>query len=210
MLTPITISAVLLFAMLAPGYAQTVHAIDLERSAVTVKVYKAGLFGGFGHNHEIQGPIRQGRVDEAKGTVDVVIDTRQLKVMDQDISDKDRAEIQQNMDGPKVLDVEHFPQIRFRSTAAQSSGENRWTVQGELEIHGQTRPVILEVSRYAGTASEAARYRGAIQLRQRDFGIRPYSAAGGAIKVKDEIRVEYDVVIRTTPEATGDSRNGRN
>ncbi len=196
MLSRISICSALAFAMVAPGYAQSVHPIDPQRSVLTVKVYKAGLLGGFGHNHEIQGPIRQGTVDEEKGTVELVIDTRRLKVVDQDISDKDRSEIQQAMDGPKVLDVEHFPEIRFRSTAAHSTGENKWTLQGELEIHGQTRPVALEVSRYAGTASEAARYRGAIELRQRDFGIRPYSAAGGAIKVKDEIRVEFDVAVR--------------
>ncbi len=199
MLKEMSICAVLCLAMLAPAYAQKSRAIDPDRSVVTVKVYKAGLFGGLGHNHEIQGPIQQGSVDEEKGTVELVIDTRQLKVMDQEISEKDRAEIQQNMDGPKVLDIDHFPEIRFRSTAAKPSGENKWTVQGELEIHGQTRPVTMEVTRYAGTASEAARYSGAIELRQRDFAIRPYSAAAGAIKVKDEIRVEYDVAIRTTP-----------
>lgn len=199
----------LLACSLTPVLAQTARAIDPDRSVLTVKVYKAGLFSGFGHNHDIQAPIRQGTVDEEKGTVDLVIDARQLKVMDQDLSDKDRTEVQQNMVGPKVLDVEHFPEIRFRSTASHPAGENKWTVQGDLEIHGQTRPVTIEVTRYAGLASQAARYRGAVELRQRDFGIRPYSGVGGTIKVKDEIRVEYDVAAGSAPTA-GASQKGRN
>jgi polyisoprenoid-binding protein YceI len=194
---------------LRPALAQTAHTIDPDRSVVTVKVYKAGLLSGFGHNHDIQGPVRQGTVDEEKGTVELVIDARQLKVMDQELSDKDRNDVQQNMVGPKVLDVEHFPEIRFRSTSTRPAGENKWTVQGELEIHGQTRPVTVEVTRYAGLASQAARYRGAVELRQRDFGIRPYSGVGGTIKVKDEIRVEYDVAVHSTPGA-GTSHKGRN
>src|SRR5690242_9447719 len=117
-----TLFALMLLA--ASARAQTTHAIDTQRSAMTVKVYKAGFLGGFGHNHDIQGPVQQGRVDEEKGTVDLMIDARQLKVMDQELSDKDRTEVQQNMDGPKVLDVEHFPQIRFQSTSAKPAGPN--------------------------------------------------------------------------------------
>ena len=188
----------------APAFAQAAQGIDPYRSVATVKVYKAGLLGGFGHDHEIQGPIQQGTVDEEKGTVELVIDARELKVVDQDLSDKDRSEVQQNMEGPKVLDVEHFPQIRFRSTSPKPAGPNKWTVQGELEIHGQTRPVTLQVERYAGLGSPAARYRGSIELRQTDFGIHPYGSIGGAIKVKDKIVVGYDVAVQSTANSAGD------
>jgi polyisoprenoid-binding protein YceI len=183
----------------APAFAQTPQAIDPDRSVANVKVYKAGLLSGFGHDHEIQGPIEQGAVDEEKGTVELVIDARKLKVVDQDLSDKDRSEVQQTMEGQKVLDVEHCPQIRFRSTSAKPAGQNKWIVQGELEIHGQTRPVTLQVERYAGLASSAARYRGSIELRQTDFGIHPFSSIGGAIKIKDKILVGYDVAVQTMP-----------
>jgi len=203
MLKNLTILILGVAGAFAPAHAQTAHAIDPERSVATVKVYKAGLLGGLGHNHDIQAPIQGGTVDEEKGAVQLLIDARQLKVMDQELSDKDRTEVQQNMDGPKVLDVEHFPQIRFQSASAKPGGPNKWTVQGSLEIRGQTRPVTLQVERYAGLASQAARYRGSIQLRQTDFGIRPYSSIGGAIKIKDEIRIEYDIAVRTESGAGG-------
>ena len=40
------------------------------------------------------------------------------------------------------------------------------------------------------------RYRGTVTLKQRDFGIMPISIAGGTVKVKDEIKIEFDVVAR--------------
>ena len=46
----------------------------------------------------------------------------------------------------------------------------------------------------ADVERQAQRYRGSAQLRQREFGITPVTVAGGAIKVKDEVRVEFEIV----------------
>jgi polyisoprenoid-binding protein YceI len=81
-----------------------------------------------------------------------------------------------------------FPEIRFRSTEVSRAGENRWIVHGDLMLHGQTRPVKVDVERLNG------RYRGAARLRQKEFGVTPVTVAGGSIKVKDEIRVEFEIV----------------
>ena len=73
-----------------------------------------------------------------------------MRVMDKDVSEKDRAEIQETMLGPKVLDAGRFPEIRFRSTAVEPAGAGRWTVRGDLTLHGQTRPVKLDVQSQNG------------------------------------------------------------
>jgi len=103
------------------------------------------------------------------------------------VSDKDRAEIQSTMLGPKVLDSAEFHEIRFRSTEVSRAGENRWVVRGNLTLHGQALPVKVDVERVDG------RYRGSTRLRQKEFAITPVTAAGGSIKVKDEIRVEFEI-----------------
>ena len=162
--------------------------IDTEQSVLTVRVYKAGMLSAFGHEHEIRAPIQKGTFDEGKNTVEFVVDARTLRVLDSDVSSKDRAEIQSTMLGPKVLDSEKFPEIRFHSTEVHRLSEGRWIVQGDLTVHGQTRPVKVDVER------QAQRYRGSAQLRQREFGITPVTVAGGAIKVKDEVRVEFEIV----------------
>jgi len=164
--------------------------IDANKSVMTVRVFKAGLFSAFGHEHEISAPIQQGSFTEGNPSVELTVDARKLKVMDKDVSDKDRAEIQQTMLGPKVLHSEKYPEIRFRSTQGDRLGEGRWIVHGDLTLHGQTRPVNVQVDGQNG------RYRGGVQLKQTDFGITPVIVGGGAVKVKNELRVEFEIVGR--------------
>jgi polyisoprenoid-binding protein YceI len=161
--------------------------IDIHKSVMTVRVFKAGLFSAFGHEHEISAPIQHGTFNEGQPSVELAVDARQMRVMDKDVSEKDRAEIQETMLGPKVLDSGQFPEIRFRSTAVERSAEGRWMVRGELTLHGQTRPVKVEVQ------GENGHYRGTAELKQRDFGIEPISVGGGAVKVKNELRVEFEI-----------------
>ncbi len=170
--------------------ASAQKAIDTQNSVLTVRVYKAGAFSAFGHEHTIRAPIQSGTFDENKGSVEFVVDTRALRVVDYDVSDKDRSEIQNTMLGAKVLDSEQFHGIRFHSTEVTRGSENRWTVNGDLTLHGQTHPVKVDVERQDG------RYRGSARLRQSEFGIKPVTVAGGTIKVKDEVRVEFEIVGR--------------
>jgi polyisoprenoid-binding protein YceI len=183
-------AAVILPAALWAAAAATPGEIDTQRSVMTVRVFKSGMFSAFGHDHEISALIRDGKFSEGDRSVDLTVDARQMRVMDKDVSDKDRAEIQENMLGPKVLDTGQFPEIRFHSTAVQPAGDGRWTVSGDLTVHGKTRPVKLEVKVQNG------HYQGSAQLKQRDFGIEPISVGGGAVKVKDELRVEFDIVAK--------------
>jgi len=162
--------------------------IDTQRSVLTVRVYKAGAFSAFGHEHAIRAPIQNGTFDEDKGSVEFVIDARALRVVDSDVSDKDRAEIQGTMLGPKVLDSTQFREIRFHATHVRPSSQKRWIVQGDVTLRGQTHPVRVDVERQEG------QYRGSARLRQNEFGITPVTVAGGTIKVKDEVRVEFEIV----------------
>ncbi len=152
--------------------------IDTEKSVMTVHVYKSGFFSAFGHNHEIS------------AAVDLIVNARKMKVMDRDVSDKDKAEIQQTMLGPKVLDTEKFPEISFRSTQVETLGSSKFVVNGELTLHGQTRPVKVEVEGQSG------RYHGSAQLKQTAFGITPITVGGGTVKVKNEVRVEFEIVAK--------------
>jgi polyisoprenoid-binding protein YceI len=90
--------------------------------------------------------------------------------------------------GPEVLDRDRFPHICFRSVAIQRGDAGRWSVRGELEVHGQTHPVTVNVAR------EQGHYKGSTYLKQSDFGITPISIAGGTVKVKDEITIDFDIV----------------
>lgn len=167
------------------------RAIDAERSTLTVRVFKAGLFSFAAHDHEIQAPITSGSVVEAGNpSVELAVDARRLKVLDPQLAADKRAEVQKTMHSAEVLDSAQFPDIRFRSLAIEKKGEGNWTVRGELTLHGQTQPVEVSVSGGNG------HYRGSSTFKQKLFGIKPVSLAGGTIKVKDEVKIEFEIFTR--------------
>ncbi len=184
-------TAVLLSGWVGPGVAGgQSRAIDTARSSLKIRVITSGLFSAFAHNHVIEAPLEQGTV-ESSGSPSVAlrVDARKLRVLDPDLSANKRAEVQKTMDGPEVLDSHHFPKIAFQSTAVEQAVAGRWTVRGNLTLHGQTRPVAVNVSLQGG------HYRGSVALRQREIGTTPVSIAGGTVQVKDEVKVEFDIVL---------------
>ena len=64
-----------------------------------------------------------------------------------------------------------------------------WKVLGNLTLHGRTHTVAVEVRK------EGERYVGTSRFRQTDFGIQPVKVAGGTIKVKDEILIEFNIQL---------------
>ena len=165
--------------------------IDTEKSVMRVRVFKSGLFSAFGHEHEISAPIESGSFSEDPPMVELKVSATTMKVEDRDVSEKDRAEIQQTMLGPKVLDSERFPEIRFHANQVKKLAENKWQAQGELTVRGQTRPVTVSVSKENGA------YRGSTELKQKEFGITPVTAGGGTVKTKNELRVEYEIYVKS-------------
>jgi polyisoprenoid-binding protein YceI len=164
--------------------------IDATHSKLTVRVGKTGFFSGAGHDHEIWAPISKGEVDASKPfSVWFDVSVAAMKVVDAGASDSDRTEVQQRMLGPEVLDAANFHEIHFTSESVESISETRWRVHGQLTLHGQTKPIALE------TSLENGHYRGTATVLQTNFGITPIKVAGGTIKVKDEVQIEYDIVL---------------
>lgn len=182
-------------AMICAGWTLAVtagpdgRAIDGNHSSLRVHVYKTGFFSAFGHNHEVEAPIESGEVMESGGlSVELRVDARKMRVLDPEASDDTRKQIQKTMHD-QVLDADHFTEIHFRSTGVEPKGENHWLVTGNLDLHGQTHPLTLEVTRQNGL------YKGSTNLKQTVFGITPVTVAGGTVKVKDEIKVEFEIAL---------------
>jgi hypothetical protein len=186
---------VLVIAAVACGLASAApvsaedRVIDTQRSTVTVRVFKSGLFRAFADDHIIQAPLMDGSLDDsAKPHVQIVIDARRMRVLDPGLSAKDRQEVQARMLGSEVLDVNRFQWISFHSVTVQRLDAGDWLVRGELDLHGQIHPILVNV------VPEKSHYKGSVTLRQSDFGIVPISIAGGTVKVKDEIKIAFDIV----------------
>lgn len=173
----------------APAAQPQQRAIDVHASTMTVRVSKAGLFSALGHDHEIVAPISGGSVNAMARQVNVSVNAAALKVKDADISETDRAQIQTTMLGPEVLDVQHYSTISFRAIRAEATGPSTWTVEGNLTLHGRTRPVVIVVRENSG------HYIGSSRFKQTAFDITPIKVAGGTIRVKDEIRIDVDIQL---------------
>ena len=181
---------VVLSSVLLHGQAAQSRTIDTERSTMTIHVYRSGLFSFAGDNHEIRAPISEGSVDENKQTVELTVNASKLKVLDPKLSDSKRAEVQQKMLSPDVLDPERFPEIRFRSTKVEQKGNAGLVVTGDLTLHGETHPVVVNVT------GKSDHYTGKATVKQTTFGMKPVTVGGGTVKVKDEVEIEFEIVTR--------------
>jgi polyisoprenoid-binding protein YceI len=163
-----------------------------QRSEITIRVFKSGLFSGFAHNHVVVAPIAKANVNPEGLAAEITVAVKEMKVTDTEVSEKDRVEIQSTMLGPKVLDQEKFPEIHFKSSRIEQTSPQHYRVVGLLELHGVKREITLQVT------GEPSHYHGATKLKQSEFGIKPISLGGGSVKVKDELELEFDVYAATT------------
>lgn len=164
-----------------------VASIDTAHSRLLIHVSKTGVFSGFADNHEVEARIAKGTLDAKSGQLRVSVDSRQMRVLDPKLPPDKRRQVQERMLGPEVLDSNHFPEIIFESTHVEHGQEGVFVVNGRLSLHGVTKPISLVAHLKNG------RYTGTFALKQRDFGIIPVSVAGGTVKVKDELAIEFDI-----------------
>ena len=101
------------------------------------------------------------------------------------LTDSDRADIKKTIED-KVLQAKRHPTITFRSNRV-SGAATSFTVVGDLTIVGTTRPVTVRGSLTEDSAS------GSASVVQSQYGIKPYSAFLGALKLADEVTVEFDM-----------------
>ncbi len=177
------------------------YIIDASASRFTVRAFASGLFSGFGHNPTISVPDFAGEarfdpetLEQASLKFSVHADS--LAVAD-DVNAKDRQDIENRMK-QDVLETSRFPEILYQSTQiiAKAIGGPRFSVvlKGDLTLHGVTRSqdILAQVMLVDGTL----RASGDFSLLQSNFDIRLVSVAGGALKVKDELKLNFNIVAR--------------
>jgi hypothetical protein len=180
----------LLLSLIAARTAPAAQkAIDVEHSTIRIHVGKSGLFSAAGHEHSVLAPIAEGSLEEGPpSSLSFRVESRRMKVEeDKSLSPGQLAEVERTMQ-TQVLESEKYPEIRFRSTSIEPSSQDAWAVQGELSLHGQTRPVSATVRK------EENAYVGRCQIKQTDFGIQPVRVAGGTIRVKDGLDIQFSVL----------------
>ena len=127
--------------------------------------------------------------DPEQSRVELVADARSLQVQEgsgglKPLSEDDRRDIHRTIDD----DVLGGRRIEFRSSTVEAGrGDGRLCVSGELSMAGSTQPVHFELGVSPDRAISAS-----CTLRQTDWGIAPYSALLGALRVTDEVEVTVE------------------
>jgi len=185
---------------MAEDEAVTIHyQVDARRSRFQVQAFAGGLLSAFGHNPTIairgltgDAWIEPDRLESASLRLRIEADS--LDVMNK-VSAKDRADMMQKM-REEVLETHRYPEIIFESAeiAAETlyQGHYRVRVNGNLSLHGVTRNCLIEAQ--AVVTEDTLRASGQFTLKQTDYGIRLINAAGGTLKVKDELKFSFDIV----------------
>ncbi len=168
-----------------------------SQGEVHVHTAVAGAGARLGHALDIAVDDWRMQVTFAKGAVQFVVFSAVLDSMRvveghggvKPLSEGDRRTIRDN--ALRTLAATRHPEVRFASTAITAS-HDRLVVSGELTIHGRSVATVAEVHLDRGAASVRATCR--VPVVQTRFGITPYSAMLGQLKVADEVAVTVDVV----------------
>lgn len=175
------------------------YRIDAGQSRFTVQGVAEGMLSMFGHNPVIAICGFGGDVRCVPGTLEsasllMLVQADSLAVVNK-VSDKDKREMERGM-REDVLEVARYPEVVFMSTkiSADRTAEGHYGVRidGNLSLHGVTRDhqINLQVT---VNGSGLLRAQGEFMLRQTDYHIKPVSAVGGTLKMKDELKFSFDI-----------------
>jgi polyisoprenoid-binding protein YceI len=182
--------------------AATVHySVASKESTFSVKAVATGLLSALGHSPTIAIPGFEGEIFLNTETVEesslrILIHSASLSVTD-DVSQKDREEINRRMH-EEVIESDSFPEIIYECSrvSASKTGEGHYWValNGELTLHGIQRNQAA--SARVSINGSTLRAAGDLSVRQSDYEIRPVTALGGAVKLKDELKLTFDILAR--------------
>ncbi|MFP1624719.1 YceI family protein [Streptomyces sp. 5K101] len=130
--------------------------------------------------------------DPKRSQVTVTVEAGSLTVREgtgglKSLTDADRAEIKRTLESEQLLHTAQHPTITFRSTGITGTPDD-FEITGDLTIKGLTRPVTVH-----GGSDGDGQVCGWATVSQSTWGIKPYTAFLGALKVADDVRIEYAV-----------------
>jgi len=167
-----------------------------DSGRVVIKTSRAGLAAKAGHDLTIEVTRWSAQVDvptegdggAAAATVSAELDLGSLEVREGTggavpLTDRDRTQIKKQMGG-----ILGGGSASFASSRVIPSGSSGGAIEGTVTLNGKTQPARLQI-----TESGSGRYRGSATLAQTGFGIKPYTGFFGALKLRDEVVVEFEV-----------------
>jgi len=171
----------------------TTHRLGPDNATLSVLTGRAGAAARAGHDLVIHVTSWEATLvlaeDPTETTVELNADATSLRVQEgsggiKALGDGDKSSIQQTIDS----DVLKRKDITFRSTQVRSAADGRrLSVAGELTLVGKARPVTFDLA-----VDDDGAISGSSVVTQTAWGMKPYSALFGRLKVADDVEVVID------------------
>ena len=174
------------------------YPIGPETGTLRLRTHRQGAASRAGHDLLIEvtrwsGTVEVDAENPDRSRVEVTADPTSFDVLEgtgglKPLTDKDRGEIKETA-ATKILDAARHPEITFASTAVSATGDEA-TVRGDLTVRGTSRPTEVRAT-VADTRVTAV-----ATVVQTEFGIKPYTAFLGALKLRDDVDVQVELTLQ--------------
>lgn len=173
-----------------PATGQTTWAIDPSHTHVEFAAKHMMITSVKGRFTEVTGTIVTDDADPARSSVEAEIRAASI--------DTRTEQRDTHLRSADFLDVERYPTITFRSRSVQRTGDQEFSVAGDLTIHGATRPVTLAVTEEGRGkdpwGGERIGFSATAKIDRREFGLVWNQALEtGGVLVGNDIRISIEV-----------------
>lgn len=186
--------------------SESVCEVDQDSSLVQIRVYKEGRLSVFGDNHiistsDLSGDLKLDRQSIEQSKISIEIPTRSLVVNDPRLRAAAEPEFnsrvsafnqritRKSMLGSRVLDAEKYPKIAITVEKIPQNldgiGELEVELRGTKQKEQARMAVNLTGNRFTAT--------GRVLLSQKRYGIRPFSILFGGIRVRNVLRLDFEI-----------------
>lgn len=187
--------AILLAGMILAGaatsYAADTYAVDPTHSSVTFKIrhMMSKVTGRFG---DFSGTITLDQEHPENASVDFTINAASID------TDNDRRNA--HLRSEDFFDVEKYPEMTFKSTKIEKTGENAYDVTGDFTMHGVTKSITIPVDILGfGTGMRGkpmAAFETNFKLNRKDYGVLwNRTLDTGGLLLGDDVQV--DITLET-------------
>ena len=166
------------------------------QSRFALEVFKTGLWEGRKHLFLFQnyaGTLSFDLASPENAAMHLTLEAASAVCQDTWVSQSDLKKIQNQ--AFTMMDVANHPQLVFSSQRIVPLGADRYKVEGSLDIRGIAKPVTVNVTMSRQDDGTLV-FNGAAEVRMKDYGLKPPSAALGLIGTKDEMKVTF--LLRAT------------
>ena len=188
----------------AARQGEAVYRVDSERSRIFMRTGRDGPMKAAGHDHVIASADVEGlvlvSVDPERSRADLRLPLQQLVVddpayrerfgMEPDLPESAIEGTTRNMQD-KVLESSRFPWVTV-SVRILSMQQDQAELGVSVMMHGV--PFDYEVPAALTVDPDTLTVSGSMTIRHGDFGLAPFSAAGGLLRVAEDIEVVFEIV----------------